>query len=95
MNSDALFGMALGLQAPWIVTDVSFQADEPTGRELHLRIGFTSGSKFKDDVGAQCSVHDTVQRQWQHLNFFEHHCFLHCKVPRIVDADRKLTRLEG
>jgi transposase len=94
MNSDALFGMALGLQAPWTVTDVSFKADEPTGRELHLRIGFAVGSKFKDDMGAECSVHDTVERQWQHLNFFEHHCFLHCKVPRITTSDGRVRNVD-
>ena len=71
MNSEALFGLALGLQAPWTVTEVSFQADEAIGRELHLRIGFARGSKFKDEAGVQCAVHDTVERQWQHLNFFE------------------------
>jgi transposase len=90
MNSDELFGMALGLQAPWRVTDISFKADEQTGRELHLRIGFASGSKFKDDVGVDCPVHDTHERQWQHLNFFEHHCFLHCNVPRIITSDGRV-----
>jgi transposase len=94
MNSDALFGMALGLQAPWTVTDVSFKADEPTGRQLHLRIGFASGSKFKDDAGVECSVHDTVERQWQHLNFFEHHCFLHCKIPRITTSEGRVRNVD-
>lgn len=90
MNSDALFGMALGLQAPWRITDVSFKAVDPARRELHLQIGFVSGSKFKDEAGVDCPVHDTVERQWQHLNFFEHHCFLHCKVPRITTGDGKV-----
>jgi transposase len=90
MNSDALFGMALGLEAPWQVTDVSFQAETGGKRELHLHIGFTSGSKFKDDVGVECPVYDTNERQWQHLNFFEHHCFLHCNVPRISTSDGRV-----
>jgi transposase len=90
MNSDALFGLALGLEEPWRITDLSFKADEGQRRELHLQIGFVSGSKFKDETGVDCAVHDTVQRQWQHLNFFEHHCFLHCKVPRITTSDGKV-----
>jgi transposase len=28
-------------------------------------------------------VYDTEQRSWQHLNFFEHNCYLHARVPRI------------
>lgn len=78
--------MALGLRAPWTVSEVSFKADEAKQRELHLSIGFASGSKFKDSGGQDCSVHDTAQRTWQHLNFFEHHCFLHCNVPRITTS---------
>ena len=94
MNSDALFGLALGLQAPWQIAQVSFQAGDPTRRELHLRIEFVSGSKFKDEAGVDCAVHDTVERQWQHLNFFEHHGFLHCKVPRITTSDGKVRTVD-
>ncbi|MDI9335262.1 MAG: hypothetical protein QM533_12890 [Cytophagales bacterium] len=47
MNSDALFGMALGLQAPWAVTEVTFKTDEPSGRELHLRIGLPVAANSK------------------------------------------------
>lgn len=94
MNSNALFGMALGLQAPWQITDVSFKAADPARRELHLQIGFVGGSKFKDEAGVDCSVHDTVERQWQHLNFFEHHCFLRCKVPRITTSEGKVRTVD-
>jgi transposase len=90
MNSDALFGMALGLQAPWQITKVSFEAEDAARNELHLQIGFIAGSKFKDEAGIECAIHDTVERKWQHLNFFEHHCFLHCKVPRITTSEGKV-----
>ena len=76
--------MALGVQAPWKITDVTFKTSDAARRELHLRIGFVTGSKFKDDAGVDCAVHDIIARQWQHLSFFEHHCFLHCTVPRIT-----------
>lgn len=81
MNSTTLFSMALGLQTPWQVTDVSFS--EGPAKELHLHIDFVTGSRFPDATGITCPVHDTVKRKWQHLNFFEHHCYLHCAVPRI------------
>jgi transposase len=35
-------------------------------------------------------VHDTVERRWQHLNFFEHQCFLRARVPRIVTSGGKV-----
>lgn len=90
MNSEALFSMALGLQSPWEVRGVEFAAGNQGRNELHLQIGFTRGAKFPDTTGALCGVHDTVSRQWQHLNFFEHTCFLHCDVPRIKGTDGKV-----
>jgi len=86
--------MALGLQSPWQVNDISFSADESTRKELHLHISFVRGSRFPDETGAACPVHDTVEREWQHLNFFEHHCFLHCGVPRIKTADGKVVTVD-
>lgn len=94
MNSDALFGMALGLQTPWEITGVTFKTNDTARSELHLQIGFVPGSKFKDEAGVDCAVHDTIERQWQHLNFFEHHCFLHCKVPRITTSEGKVRTID-
>lgn len=91
MNSATLFSMALGLQAPWQVEDISFVSEESKSKELHIHIGFPAGSRFPDEVGMPCSVHDKVEREWQHLNFFEHHCFLHCAVPRIKTSDGKVV----
>jgi len=84
----------LGLQASWEITDVTFKTNDAARRELHLRIGFVSGRKFKDEAGVDCAVHDTIERQWQHLNFFEHHCFLHCKVPRITTSEGKVRTVD-
>jgi transposase len=40
-------------------------------------------------------VHDTLERQWQHLSFFEHHvCYLHCAVPRITTGDGNVRTVE-
>jgi transposase len=90
MNSDTLFAMALGLPAPWSVTKVDFVHEPGSAQQLHLHIGYASGSKFKDEAGIDCPVHDSVQRKWQHLNFFEHHCMLHCDVPRITTSKGKV-----
>jgi hypothetical protein len=32
-----------------------------------------------------------VERHWQHLSFFEHACYLHCAVPRIITPDGKVV----
>ncbi len=94
MNSETLFSMALGLQSPWEVKEINFVHDAAEQKELHLLIGFTKGARFPDETGQLCSVHDTVERQWQHLNFFEHTCYLHCNVPRIKTSTGKVVNVE-
>ncbi len=32
-------------------------------------------------------MYNREQRSWQHLNFFEHNCYLHARVPRIKQSD--------
>ena len=94
MNSETLFSMALGLQPPWQVKEVTFSTDESARSELHLHIDFVSGSRFSDETNELCPVHDTVERQWQHLSFFEHTCYRHCAVPRITTADGKVRMVD-
>ena len=85
-NSTEIFGIALGLEKPWQVKDVRFE--EVLGsRELHIHLTFERGSKFMGNDGKSYTAHDTVERTWQHLNFFQHKCYLHAKVPRIVEKD--------
>ena len=50
MNSETLFSMALGLQLPWQVKEVTFSTDELARSELHQPIDFMSGSRFLDDA---------------------------------------------
>lgn len=40
--------------------------------------------------GQAYSAHDTNERSWQHLNFFQHTCYLHAKVPRVKQSDGKI-----
>jgi transposase len=88
-NSKEIFSLALGLNEPWSVGKIGFE-EVPSGKELHIHISFTRGFKFKSDDGEIYAAHDTVDRTWQHLNFFQHKCFLHAKVPRVVDKKGKV-----
>jgi transposase len=93
MNSTQLFKMALGIESPWEVSDIKLE-DLKSGKELHINIDFKRGSRFQDETGELCEVHDTVQKTWRHLNFFEHACLLHCRVPRINTKDGKVKLVE-
>lgn len=79
----SLFTMALGLRAPWSVTDVRFDANL---KEIHFDVRFKAGSRFACPScgAADQPVHDTRPRTWEHLRFFEHKAFIHAAVPRVA-----------
>ncbi|MCK4258432.1 MAG: ISL3 family transposase [Halanaerobiales bacterium] len=79
-NNYDLFTQALGLQDPWKVDKVQF--DQENG-QLDIYVLHKRGSKIPcSDCGKNCSIHDTKERTWRHLNFFQFHAYIHCKVPR-------------
>jgi transposase len=84
MNSKEIFSLALNLSEPWFINDI--QMAIPKGSiagEINIYIDFQRGFKFKDKHGKETTAYDTVQRQWRHLNFFQHECYIHARVPRI------------
>jgi transposase len=93
MNSKELFQLALGLQAPWDVHDIRFEQTESGQKSLHITIGFARGCQFHDETGVPCPVHDTLEREWRHLNFFQHKCYLYCNVPRIRCTSGKVRQV--
>lgn len=93
INSAHLFALALGVVSPWKVEEVKF-SEAVTGKELHIEINFEKGAKFADEAGTLCPVFDTKQKTWRHLNFFEHKCYLHCRVPRIKTSEGKVRLVE-
>jgi transposase len=83
MDELSLFSLALGLAKPWKVADLKFSKED--GR-LDLWLDFAKGAKFPcpscPDT-PEGEVHDTQDRTWRHLNFFQYETYLHARVPRI------------
>jgi transposase len=93
MNSKELFGLALGLESPWHIREVCLTESSANERELHIYLDFTRGSKFLSRTGEYTTAYDTEDKSWQHLNFFQHRCYLHARVPRLQDADGKVYQI--
>ncbi len=69
---EKLFEAALGIEAPWFVNAVQFDA---AAKVLTIEIDFKSGSRFAvPGQAGQHPLHDTVSKQYRHLNFFQHEC---------------------
>jgi len=91
-----IFSAALGISAPWYIEDVKFDTE---ASRLDININFKRGSQFKytseeEGIAGEFPVHDTVQKSWRHLNFFEHDCYLHCRVPRIKTDIGKVRQVK-
>jgi transposase len=78
-----LFTLALGLQKPWFCKKVEFTPG--TSGLLDIWVDFERGSRFMCPECKEngCSAHDTLNKEWRHLDFFQHECYLHARVPRV------------
>ncbi|HZL51653.1 MAG TPA: helix-turn-helix domain-containing protein, partial [Terracidiphilus sp.] len=93
MTSDRLFEAALGISAPWHVTGTDFDVAQ---RLLKIRVDFEVGSRFAvaGEPGMH-PVHDTVEKNYRHLNFFQHECHLQVRVPRVKLPDGSVRQVEA
>lgn len=82
MDQSSLFTAALGLQSPWEVVDVRFS--EPD-RRIDFEVAFEQGARFScPSCGAEAQpAHDTLEREWRHLNFFQFEAYIHARIPRV------------
>ena len=91
MNNIELFTAALQLPQPWKVTDVQFVPDGGTKMSLHISIDFERGAKFtffrENGERVETTAHDTIERKWRHLNFFQYEAYIHARIPRIRDGE--------
>jgi transposase len=89
MFTQELFELALNIQDPWYIKDIQFKAEQ---KRLDIHIDFRKGSIFhyesaQENIKGDFKVYDTVEKQWRHLNFFQHECYLHARVPRLDVTD--------
>lgn len=82
MRDNDLFQLALGISSPWFVAASGFNAEK---KRLDIQIDFKAGSRFDcpECKAAGCPVHDTAEKTWRHLDFFQHQAFLTARTPRI------------
>jgi transposase len=92
MDTNSLFGRALGLGDGWKV--INSEMDVASQR-LSLSLDFAAGSYFAcPQCGEFCRVHDTVEKVWRHLDFWQHQTELVARVPRIVCDEHGVLQTE-
>jgi len=92
MGTKHLFETALHIQEPWFIKDIQFDSER---KRLDIYIDFKKGSIFhyksqEDNINGEFKACDTQEKQWRHLNFFDHECYLHARVPRVKISETKV-----
>ena len=41
-----------------------------------------------------CKVHDTEQKTWRHLDFFQHEAYLTARVPRVICPEHEVQQVQ-
>ena len=92
MEARDVFALGLGLEAPWKLSGQRLEIDKRP-HELHLEVVTDRGAVFPCPACRRaCKPHDFQSFTWQHLNFFQHHCFITARVPRVDCPDHGVTR---
>jgi len=84
MNVNDLLTLGLGLAEPWKVVGQTLDLEKQPS-ELRLEVEAERGSTYPcPECGAPCKSHDFNAFTWRHLNFFQHHCLIRERVPRVT-----------
>lgn len=92
MEELPIFTAALGLELPWYIKKVYFESHS-TGKALYIEVAHKKRVKFRYD-GEDYPVYDHQDREWRHLNFFQHECFVYGSIPRVQTKDGKVKLVE-
>jgi transposase len=94
VDGNEILLLGLGIQSPWKLMGQHLDINKQP-HELHLTVGSDRGSKYACPVcGASCAAHDFQEKTWRHLNFFQHHCYLHASVPRVKCPEHGVKLVE-
>ena len=92
METREVFSLGLGLSAPWKLSGQRLDI-EKRPHELHLEVVADRGAVFPcPECQRACKAHDFESFTWQHLNFFQHHCFITARVSRVACPDHGVKR---
>lgn len=92
MEAKDVFTLGLDLSEPWKLAGQRLDI-EKRPNELHLEVVAERGALFPcPECKRACKAHDFESFTWQHLNFFQHHCFITARVPRVECPEHGVKR---
>ena len=92
MSELPIFTAALELEEPWFIKKLYFEG-QGMEKKLHIEVDHKSRVKFEFE-SEEYPVYDHQERTWRHLNFFQHECYLHARVPRVKTKEGQVKLTE-
>ena len=93
MNANDLLTLGLGLSEPWRVVGQKLDVDK-TPSEIRIEVEAARGEHYPcPECSALCKAHDFTEFAWRHLNFFQHHCLIKARVPRVICQEHGVRRV--
>src|SRR5258705_7425236 len=93
MDPRDVFSLGLGLSAPWKLVAQRLDT-EKRPHELHLEVVADRAALYPCPYcQPACNGHDFESFTWRHLNFFQHHCLITARVPRVDCPDHGVKRV--
>jgi len=74
----------------YIETKTEIKTVTIDGEETKTKNEIEIGRETFNDLKA----YDTVSKSWRHLNFFEHECYIHARVPRVKLPNGKVKLIK-
>lgn len=95
MLAKQIFDLGLGLAPPWKVMRQRLDTVH-TPTKLHMEIGADRGALYPcPGCGSACKAHDFKESMWRDLKFFQPHCYLTARLPRINCPEHGIRRVEA
>ncbi len=95
MDGTQILTLGLGLEALWVLKDQHLDTAVSPHR-LDPYVEAERGSLYPyPEYGQACPAHDFADKTWRHLNFFQHHCYLHARVPSAKSMVSSASRCPG
>jgi transposase len=81
MEIEDHYGMLLGVESPWLISDVDLKLDT---QQVDIVIEYADDTGPCPECGAICPKHDNRKtRTWRHLDTMQFVTQLHCQLPRV------------
>ena len=92
MNDTTLYTQILGLEKPWIVTDVTLDI---VNEEVFVKIEYGSSTGSCPTCHKECSIHDRrAARTWRHLDTCQMKTYLTGNLPRVNCSEHGVQTID-